>query len=128
MFFTTFVARYHGLSKGGSDMLAHYGYCMRRTLYKEHRLAAIHKSRADTAYTHLNTAQQQYHPNTPNAPQIDRKLLNKLVNTQRQFDTRDTSLTTKPVLIEGPVYLIIFGPENIQNHLISMFKTLKIIK
>ena len=55
MFFTTFVARYHGLSKSGADILAHYGYCMKRTLYKEMRKAAINNSRAHTAYTTRHT-------------------------------------------------------------------------
>jgi hypothetical protein len=33
MFYSTFIARYHGLSRMGAEMLAKYGFNMSRTMY-----------------------------------------------------------------------------------------------
>ena len=48
MFYATFIARYHGLSRMGSEILAKYGYTMSRTMYYDMRRELIEKARANT--------------------------------------------------------------------------------
>lgn len=47
-FHSTFVARYHGLSRMGSEILAQYGYLMKKDLYDTHRAMALVRSKAST--------------------------------------------------------------------------------
>ena len=53
-FHSTFVARYHGLSRMGSEILAQYGYLMKKDLYDTHRAMALVRSKA-TGYEGITT-------------------------------------------------------------------------
>jgi hypothetical protein len=48
MFFTTFVAKYHGLSRMGTEVLAHYKFMMSRGLYETMRQEQVKLSRETT--------------------------------------------------------------------------------
>ena len=48
MFYATFIARYHGLSRMGAEILAKYGYTMSRTMNYGMRKDLIEQSRATT--------------------------------------------------------------------------------
>jgi len=48
MFYSTFVSHFHGLSRMGCEILAKYGFCMRRTMYDKMRGEAVSKARAKT--------------------------------------------------------------------------------
>ena len=48
LFYATFIARYHGLSRMGAEILAKYGYTMSRTMYYDMRKDLIEQSRATT--------------------------------------------------------------------------------
>lgn len=48
LFFTTFVAKYHGLSRMGTEILAHYNFMMSRGLYEAMRQEQVSKAREQT--------------------------------------------------------------------------------
>ena len=50
LFFHTFFARYHGLSRSGSDMLARFGYCMPRTRYMARKKEMVKSAKLQTKY------------------------------------------------------------------------------
>lgn len=48
LFFHTFIARYHGLSRSGCETLSKFGLTMRRTSYDTHRKGTIMTARSHT--------------------------------------------------------------------------------
>jgi hypothetical protein len=49
-FYLTFVARYHGLSRGGIRLLAHYGYLIKQTKYDDMEQAVLAKQMQRNRY------------------------------------------------------------------------------
>lgn len=50
LFFTTFVAKYHGLSRMGAEIMAHYKFMMCRGLYETMRQDQIKQARESTRF------------------------------------------------------------------------------
>lgn len=48
LFWTTFVARYHGLSRMGTELLSHYDFTTARTQYQAMKLEVLKQARAQT--------------------------------------------------------------------------------
>jgi UDP-glucose 6-dehydrogenase len=49
LFFNTFIARYHGLSRNGSDIIAQFGLTMKKNSYDCTRKEVVETARAQTA-------------------------------------------------------------------------------
>lgn len=52
-FHNTFVARYHGLSKMGCNLLSSYGILLPSSSYDRMRVKAVNEADMECAYTHL---------------------------------------------------------------------------
>jgi hypothetical protein len=48
LFYVTFASRYHGLSRNGSDILAHYGFTTKSTMYDQETKKILETSRQET--------------------------------------------------------------------------------